>query len=80
MNENQIKMKNAVKFAEENIVELSRLIYEWKHTGMLNRGENCILHDLAEMLPDMSSKLSQAEVIVSDICLRIVSEMEQIKL
>ena len=47
---------------------------------MLNHGENCILHDLAEMLPDMSNKLSQAEDIVSDICLRIVSEMEQVKL
>ena len=27
MNDNQLKMKNATKFAEENIVELSRLIY-----------------------------------------------------
>lgn len=68
------KMGIAVNFARENITELAKLLYDWKNTGMLNGdGSHCILNDLANMLPDISNPLSQAEAIVTNLCIELIA-------
>lgn len=71
---NKDKMDVAVKFARENITELALLLHKWKNTGMLNDdGSHCLMDDLASMLPDISNPLSQAEGIVTNICIEIIA-------
>jgi hypothetical protein len=69
----QTQMNRGIKFAKENIVELAKLIVEWKNTGLLGNGSHCLVHDLAKMLPGIGSKLPLAESIIKSECLEMIS-------
>lgn len=69
----QTQMEEGTAFAKEHIVELAKLLVEWQNTGLLGNGSHCLVHDLANMLPGIGSKLPLAESIIKGECLEMIS-------
>ncbi len=72
------QLDEAEQFAKKHIVELAKLILEWKNTGLLGNGSHCLVHDLADMFPKTGKSIPLAESIINSICLEMVSNSSQI--